>query len=154
MNERRINLHLVSEATGETVNTLARATTAQFESTQIIMHRWSLIRTSFQLHRVLEGIEHEPGPVLSTLVDHALRADRVPSCIIQRLNDSNSGKLPWIATLTPAELLIARSLGLRPIATVSATCCLLFGGHFKVATGHRKGWEAALDVVDQAIQAG
>ena len=80
--DRRINLHLVSEATGETVNTLARATTAQFDTTQIITHRWSLIRTSFQLHRVLEGIEHEPGPVLSTLVDHALRGrtgTRAPS---------------------------------------------------------------------------
>src|SRR5256885_1165620 len=71
MNERRINLHLVSEATGETLNTLARATIAQFDNTQIIMHRWSLIRTSFQLHRVLDGIEQEPGPVLSTLVDQA-----------------------------------------------------------------------------------
>ncbi len=64
MNERRINLHLVSEATGETLNTLARATTAQFDTALIVTHRWSLIRTSFQLHRVLEGIEAEPGPVL------------------------------------------------------------------------------------------
>ena len=39
MHERRIDLHLVSEATGETLNTLARATTAQFEQTQIAVHR-------------------------------------------------------------------------------------------------------------------
>src|SRR5436853_142156 len=84
MNVRRINLHLVSEATGETLNALARATTAQFENTVIVMHRWSLIRTSFQLHRVLDGIEHEPGPVLSTLVDHALRGELEQMCM--RLN--------------------------------------------------------------------
>ena len=65
----RINLHLVSDATGETLNAIARATTVQFEHAQILHHRWSLIRTRFQLHRVLEGIEAEPGPVLSTLVD-------------------------------------------------------------------------------------
>ncbi len=80
MNIQRINLHLVSDATGETLNAIARATTAQFEQAQIAYHRWSLIRTRFQLHRVLEGIEHEPGPVLSTLVDRALRADLETTC--------------------------------------------------------------------------
>jgi [pyruvate, water dikinase]-phosphate phosphotransferase / [pyruvate, water dikinase] kinase len=103
MNERRINLHLVSEATGETVNTLARATTAQFESTQIITHRWSLIRTNFQLHRVLEGIEHEPGPVLSTLVDHALRAELELQC--RRLN------LPVVNVLDPVMNMLQEYIG-------------------------------------------
>lgn len=80
----KINLHLVSDATGETLNAIARATTAQFEDTQIVHHRWSLIRTRFQLHKVVEGIQHEPGPVLSTLVDRALRAELETAC--QRLN--------------------------------------------------------------------
>src|SRR3954449_2861187 len=80
----RINLHLVSDATGETLNAIARATTVQFEHADIIYHRWSLIRTRFQLHRVLEGIEAEPGPVLSTLIDRALRAELDTTC--QRLN--------------------------------------------------------------------
>jgi regulator of PEP synthase PpsR (kinase-PPPase family) len=80
----RINLHLVSDATGETLNAIARATTVQFEHARIVYHRWSLIRTRFQLHRVLEGIEHEPGPVLSTLVDRALRTELETACL--RLN--------------------------------------------------------------------
>jgi regulator of PEP synthase PpsR (kinase-PPPase family) len=107
MNERRINLHLVSEATGETVNTLARATTAQFESAHIIMHRWSLIRTSFQLHRVLEGIEHEPGPVLSTLVDHALREELEQMCV--RLN------LPIVHVLDPVMNMLQEFIGVTAI---------------------------------------
>jgi regulator of PEP synthase PpsR (kinase-PPPase family) len=80
MPEHRINLHLVSDATGETLNSIARATVAQFEPLRIIYHRWSLIRTRFQLHRVLEGIEAEPGPVLSTVVDRALRTDLENTC--------------------------------------------------------------------------
>src|SRR6195952_410844 len=80
----RINLHLVSDATGETLNAIARATTVQFEPAEILYHRWSLIRTRFQLHRVLEGIEAEPGPVLSTLIDRALRLELDTTC--QRLN--------------------------------------------------------------------
>ena len=76
----RINLHLVSDATGETLNSIARATTAQFEHVRILYHRWSLIRTRFQLHRVLEGIESEPGPVLSTLVEKGLRHELETAC--------------------------------------------------------------------------
>jgi [pyruvate, water dikinase]-phosphate phosphotransferase / [pyruvate, water dikinase] kinase len=75
MDTNRIDLHLVSDATGETLNAIVRATTAQFDQADITYHRWSLIRTRFQLHRVIEGIEAEPGPVLSTLVDRALRAE-------------------------------------------------------------------------------
>ena len=103
MDNRRINLHLVSEATGETLNTLARATTAQFENAHIILHRWSLIRTSFQLHRVLEGIEHEPGPVLSTLVDQALRGDLELTC--RRLN------LPVVNVLDPVMNMLQEYIG-------------------------------------------
>jgi regulator of PEP synthase PpsR (kinase-PPPase family) len=80
MSQDRINLHLVSDATGETLNSIARATVAQFEQVRIIYHRWSLIRTRFQLHRVLEGIESDPGPVLSTVVDRALRTDLETTC--------------------------------------------------------------------------
>jgi regulator of PEP synthase PpsR (kinase-PPPase family) len=76
----RINLHLVSDATGETLNSIARATVSQFEHASIIYHRWSLIRTRFQLHRVLEGIEAEPGPVLSTLVESGLRTELQTAC--------------------------------------------------------------------------
>ncbi len=99
----RLNLHLVSDATGETLNAIARATTAQFEHVHIIYHRWSLIRTRFQLHRVLEGIEGEPGPVLSTLVDKALRADLELTC--GRL------QVPLVNVLDPVMNLLAEHLG-------------------------------------------
>ena len=75
-----MDLHLVSDATGETLNSIARATVSQFEHASIQYHRWSLIRTRFQLHRVLEGIEAEPGPVLSTVIDRALRDDLETTC--------------------------------------------------------------------------
>ena len=76
----RLNLHLVSDSTGETLNSITRATVAQFEGASIVYHRWSLIRTRFQLHRVLEGIEAEPGPVLSTVIEKGLRAEMTTTC--------------------------------------------------------------------------
>jgi len=99
----RVNLHLVSDATGETLNTIARATTVQFEHVQILYHRWSLIRTRFQLHRVLEGVEADPGPVLSTLVDKALRMDLDAAC--QRLG------VPVVHVLDPVMNLLQDEIG-------------------------------------------
>ncbi|HTC07209.1 MAG TPA: pyruvate, water dikinase regulatory protein [Acetobacteraceae bacterium] len=83
MSITRMNLHLISDATGETINAIARATTVQFDHVDIVYHRWSLIRSRLQLHRVIGGIEAEPGPVLSTLVDKALNAELEAAC--QRL---------------------------------------------------------------------
>ncbi len=77
---RTINLHLVSDSTGETLNSIARATLARFDDVQVIHHRWSLIRSRLQLDRVLEGLRHEPGPVLFTLVDRSLRHALEQTC--------------------------------------------------------------------------
>lgn len=110
MSTERLNLHLVSDATGETLNSIARATTVQFEHVQILYHRWSLIRSRLQLHRVLEGIEAEPGPVLSTLVDKALRAELDVAC--QRMNVAVVNVLdPVISVLQEA---IGETAGARP----------------------------------------
>ena len=80
MDEHRIALHLVSDATGETLNSIARATVAQFEHAHIIYHRWNLIRTRLHLHRVLEGIEADPGPVLSSMMDRKLKGELDIAC--------------------------------------------------------------------------
>ena len=61
MSNRLINLHLVSDSTGETLHSIARATLVRFEESQVVSHRWSLIRTRLQLDRVLQGIAAEPG---------------------------------------------------------------------------------------------
>jgi regulator of PEP synthase PpsR (kinase-PPPase family) len=108
MTQDRINLHLVSDATGETLNSIARATVSQFEHAQVLYHRWSLIRTRFQLHRVLEGIEAEPGPVLSTVVDKALRNDLEGTC--QRLG------LPVVNVLEPVLAMLADQIGAQATA--------------------------------------
>src|ERR1700755_2990229 len=103
MSGHRVNLHLVADATGETLNAIARATTVQFEHAHIVHHRWSLIRTRFQLHRVLEGIESEPGPVLSTLVEKGLRVELETAC--HRLG------LPVVHVLDPVLTMLQEQFG-------------------------------------------
>src|SRR5664279_3707479 len=72
----------------------------------------------------------------------ALRAGHVPPSIGARLHGARDGAVPWISTLTPAELLIARSHGIKPVAAVSATCWMHYGWSW--TEGHAQGWEAAL----------
>lgn len=76
MNESQkevFHVHLVSDATGETINNVARACLVQFEHLQIQEHFWSLIRTKRQLDLVFEGLRQWPGLVLYTFVDQDLR---------------------------------------------------------------------------------
>src|SRR5690349_17546711 len=49
MHHRQINLHLVSDSTGETLNSIARATLARFDDHHVTHHRWSLVRSRLQL---------------------------------------------------------------------------------------------------------
>ena len=75
-------------------------------------------------------------------IQQCLQTGDVPASTKERLEGSRGGRLPWLATLTPAELMIARSHGLKPIAAVSATCWLHYGWSW--TEGHAQGWEMAL----------
>jgi uncharacterized protein YbjQ (UPF0145 family) len=90
-----------------------------------------------------------------TEVLRAIRATvhTVPDFVRRRLEGSRDGTAPWIATLTPAELLIARTHGIRPISAVSATCWLHYG--YSWTRGHAQGWQTALRRLrDEARAAG
>jgi hypothetical protein len=81
----------------------------------------------------------------------SLRGGRVPTATLDRLTESAAGTKPWMATLTPAELGIARSHGLKPIAAISATCWLHYGWSW--TQGHSQGWETALERLAQEAKA-
>ena len=66
------HLHLISDATGETLLAAGRAASAQYKDARAIEHIYPLIRTERQLAAVLEEIDSEPGIVLYTIVDQHL----------------------------------------------------------------------------------
>jgi len=80
-------------------------------------------------------------------IQAALQEGRVPSATLARLQATRAGRLPWVATLTPAELLSVRSHGLRPIAAISATCWMHYGWSW--TEGHAQGWNVALTRLKQ-----
>jgi regulator of PEP synthase PpsR (kinase-PPPase family) len=66
------HLHLVSDSTGETLITVARAAAAQYTKIMPVEHVHPLIRTAKQLDRVLTEIGEAPGIVLYTLLQRNL----------------------------------------------------------------------------------
>jgi hypothetical protein len=86
-------------------------------------------------------------------IQAALRAARVPSATLARLEAARAGRTPWVATLTPAELLSVRTHGLRPIAAIAATCWMHYGWSW--TEGHAQGWKTALTrLKEEAMAAG
>lgn len=67
------HLHLVSDSTGETVASVARAAMAQFNKAQPEEHVWSLVRTKGQLEKMILSLDTYPGVVMFTLMDHEMR---------------------------------------------------------------------------------
>ena len=74
------HVHLVSDATGETINSVMRACLVQFEDTDVTEHSWSLVRTPGQMDRALSGIKQNPGLVLYTIVNDKLREQLIEGC--------------------------------------------------------------------------
>jgi len=66
------HLHLVSDATGETLTTIAKAASVQYPQIKAIEHVYPLVRTQRQLERVLQEVESAPGVVLYTVVNQEL----------------------------------------------------------------------------------
>jgi regulator of PEP synthase PpsR (kinase-PPPase family) len=74
------HVHLVSDATGETLNAIARAALAQFEGVVVHEHFYALVRSQRQLQRAIEHIKAEPGLVFFTLVNPELRQELLKEC--------------------------------------------------------------------------
>jgi [pyruvate, water dikinase]-phosphate phosphotransferase / [pyruvate, water dikinase] kinase len=106
------HLHLVSDATGETLTTVARAATAQYTKMSPVEHAYPLVRTQKQLDRVLVEIEEAPGIVLYTLVEEDLA---------KRLEDHcRELSVPCLSILGPVLALLQSYLGAETSHRVGA----------------------------------
>lgn len=119
MNKSRhyFHLHLVSDSTGETLMTVARAATVQYENVQEIEHVYPLVRSSKQLDRVISEIENAPGIVLYTLVDNEIARRLEQKC---------------------------RDLGL-PFVNILDPVFAVFQSYLNVTQTHRVGGQHELD---------
>lgn len=80
MNQKTINIHLISDSTGETLSSVARAVLSQFEGVESNEFIWSLIRTKSQLQSVMDSIAKDPGIVMYTILHDDLIQDLKKYC--------------------------------------------------------------------------
>ena len=111
------HLHLISDATGETLNAVAKAAMAQFDTGVPITHSYALVRTERHLARVLDQVANAPGIVIYTLVNDALRMQLEEYCAARGIN--------CLSLLDPVISMIGNYLGAE--------------------TTHRPGGQHALD---------
>jgi regulator of PEP synthase PpsR (kinase-PPPase family) len=106
------HLHLVSDATGETLITVARAAAAQYATVAPIEHIYPLVRTEKQLDRVIAEIETAPGIVLYTLLEETLTTRLEAKC--------REFGVPCLSILNPVLALFQSYLGAESTRRVGA----------------------------------
>jgi len=103
---KEFNLYLVSDATGTTLQGLARAAISQFDNIEPTERFWPMIRSEAQLDRAIQDIEKAPGPVLFTFVDKKLRRKLQNACYAL--------DVPCMPVLDPVLRSMSSYLGLPP----------------------------------------
>jgi regulator of PEP synthase PpsR (kinase-PPPase family) len=104
----RLHLHLLSDSTGETLETIAKAALAQFEGVETIRHFWPMIRSGANLERILEEIAQNPGLVLFTLVNAETRRTLEQRC--------RALGLPAVGAIDPVTDALSNLLGQTAVA--------------------------------------
>ncbi|MEY3268400.1 MAG: hypothetical protein RL480_1160 [Pseudomonadota bacterium] len=99
----RLHLHLVSDSTGETLESVAKAGLARFEGVDAIKHFWPMVRSEGHLDRVIEEIARRPGLVIYTLVDGGVRERLEQRC--------RTLGLPMVSPLDPTIAALSELLG-------------------------------------------
>lgn len=78
---QRFHLHLLSDSTGETLENIAKAALAQFDSADdVVKHFWPMVRSETHLDRILVDVAANPGLVLFTLVNRDTRRKLETRC--------------------------------------------------------------------------
>jgi regulator of PEP synthase PpsR (kinase-PPPase family) len=106
------HLHMISDSTGETLITVARAVAAQYSNVSPVEHVYPLVRSQKQLDRVLAEIEEAPGIVLFTLLEKDLVERLEAKC--QEIN------IPSLSIIGPVMQLFQAYLGTETSRRIGA----------------------------------
>ncbi|WP_088310477.1 pyruvate, water dikinase regulatory protein [Novosphingobium sp. B 225] len=104
----RLNLHLLSDSTGETLEAIAKAALAQFEGADVVRHFWPMVRSQQHLDRIMGDVAANPGLVFYTMASAELRLKLEERCGVLGL--------PVVAVLDHAIGALESALGQHPRA--------------------------------------
>ncbi|WP_321395739.1 pyruvate, water dikinase regulatory protein [Emcibacter sp.] len=102
---KKVTFHLVSDATGDTLEQVAKAALAQFPDIEPVKHHWPMIRTTRHMERIVPEFKENPGLIMFTLVNPEIEEVLVTAC--------KENNWPYISVMQG----IIRELGLHLGAT-------------------------------------
>lgn len=106
---KNIHLHLVSDATGDTLEQVAKAALAQFPDVVAKKHYWPMIRTARHMERLIPEFKEKPGIVMFTLVNQDIEDVLIKAC--------EKNNWPYISVLHGIIRALGRHLGQKSIAS-------------------------------------
>jgi hypothetical protein len=106
------HMHLVSDSTGETLISVARASSGQFKRVMPVEHLYALVRSPRQIDRVMDEIQAAPGIVMFTLLNPELRDHLEQRC--------SELRIPTLAILDPVLEAVGRYLGQEASTKIGA----------------------------------
>ena len=71
---KEINIHLVSDSTGETIENIVSATISQFPDVDRKEFFWPMTRTENQIEDIADSLKNNPGLVVFSIIDDKNRA--------------------------------------------------------------------------------
>ena len=125
------HLHLVSDSTGETLTTIAKAASVQYGAVKPIEHMYPMVRSRRQLERALQEIASAPGIVLYTIVSPDLAEELERRC--------RELSVPCMHVLQPLMKVFESYLGAPPDADrrrPARARCRLFQAHRRLELHH------------------
>ncbi len=103
-NKRIVNLHLISDSTGETLSSVSRAVLSQFENVESRDFIWPLVRNKGQIDKIIESISANPGIVMYTILQDDLIDSLKKHC--------NHLQIPCVSVLSQAISVFSNYLGM------------------------------------------
>jgi regulator of PEP synthase PpsR (kinase-PPPase family) len=108
--KKQLNLHLISDSTGETLTFISKAVLSQFPEIELKEFHHFLIKNEAGLEKAIEKIKNDKGIVLFTILNEKLEE------ILQKI--CNELEVPCIAPILPIIKEFASFLGIENMKTI------------------------------------
>lgn len=103
---KKLYVHLVSDSTGDTLQSISKAILYQFDNIKVKQYIWSLIETKPKLEKTIKAIKKRPGVVMHTLSNEEFIESLELEC--------EKTSVPCIEVLKETTMHISNYLGKKP----------------------------------------
>jgi regulator of PEP synthase PpsR (kinase-PPPase family) len=107
--DKKLNLYLISDSSGETVLTVSKASLVQFPDLEVSEELFLLVRTKEQVDHILELFKKKPGLILYTMGEGAIKDYFLTNC--------KNLSIPTFSPLDQALKFFSKELNLYPSDT-------------------------------------